>query len=54
MRDWQIIALTVAGGLFVGYLFAKAGVAYVSKGAPMPYAVGLDPTVNFVEGPLTS
>ena len=54
MRDWQIIALTVAGGLFVGYLMAKAGVAYVSQGTPMPMAVGIDPTTNFVTGPLTS
>lgn len=53
MRDWQIIALTIAGGLAVGYALAKASVAYVSTGTPMPYAVGTDPTTNFVVAPTT-
>lgn len=53
MREWQIIAVTVLGGLAVGYVIAKAGVAYVSKGTPIPTAVGVDPTLNFVDGPVT-
>jgi hypothetical protein len=53
MRDWQLYTLVIGGALFVGYLFAKAGVAYVSKGAPIPAAVGTDPTVNFTDGATT-
>lgn len=54
MKDWQFYSLVIGSGLLIGYLFAKAGVAYVSQGAPIPYAVGIDPTLNFVAGPLVS
>lgn len=53
MKTWQIIAATVLSGLAVGYVLAKASVAYVSQGTPMPYAVGTDPTLNFTGGPAT-
>lgn len=54
MKDWQLITLTVLGGLAVGYVAAKGAVAYVSQGAPMPFMVGLDPTTNFTSGATTA
>lgn len=55
MRDWQIIGLTVIGGLAVGWLLAKTGdVAYQSQGTPIGPSVGTDPTLHFVTGPVTS
>jgi hypothetical protein len=54
VKDWQLYALVLGGSLLLGYAFAKMGVAYVSKGAPMPFAVGIDPTANFIDAPAVS
>jgi hypothetical protein len=52
MKDWQLYALVIAGGALLGYLMSKGGVAYVSKGAPLPPPESVtDPTLNFIDAP---
>jgi len=48
-KDWLLFAAVIGAGLAVGYYVAKGTyLVYKSEGTPMPAAIGVDPTVNFV------
>jgi hypothetical protein len=51
VQTWQIIAVTVLTGLGAGWLLARTSAAQY-RGS-MGTAVGTDPTLNFVVGPVT-